>query len=250
MVFLTRTHNLTILSNYSTHEGGFKCYTVWCISLSAIGLVFSIISAGFWAWTTAIIAIALFGAVGCTPLTTARILAAIAAPFAFLTFILQVSVSSIILSSGSIYCATPTYVSTNDYYYGGYTYYTDDYYDRCNAVSIALGSIGIIASLIWLAAAIIGAVLAYKMSVALGDNCCGDGAGSLNKNQQHVAGTKVAEPDIEVANAVPISGSSSVRVVEKINADGTKVIEKTMTDASGNETVMVSTIGADESEEV
>lgn len=209
-------------------EGGFKCTVIWCISLSAVGLLFSLCSAGFWAWPTSLITIILFSAVGCTPARTGRILAAVGAGLSFLTFILQVTVSSIIISQGSIYCTQPTtstYWPDDDYINN----YNDNYlYDSCKTVSTVLGSIGIIGALLWLSASIVGAVLTYKMfTVDMGDG-----------GAAHVAGTKQENaPDIEVASAMP--GTTSI--VEKTMPDGTQIIEKTVIDPMGNATVTVTT---------
>lgn len=216
--------------------------TAACIALSAVGLIFSFASAGWWSWATALVTLCLFSSIPCISPASARIVAAVASPFSFLTFILQVTASSIILSHGSrIFCAN---------YYGDDYYYYSSYDSTCEAVSKALGAIGIIGSALWLAAAIIGAVIAYKISTTLGstNDCCGGG----NTSNTHVAGTpeKLAEDtekqevDIEVANAFPVTSSptSSTRIVEKIQADGSKVVEKTVIDESGNKTVTVTVL--------
>eukprot|EP00545_Synedropsis_sp_CCMP1620_P009552 CAMPEP_0119017404 /NCGR_PEP_ID=MMETSP1176-20130426/16454_1 /TAXON_ID=265551 /ORGANISM="Synedropsis recta cf, Strain CCMP1620" /LENGTH=378 /DNA_ID=CAMNT_0006971119 /DNA_START=12 /DNA_END=1149 /DNA_ORIENTATION=+ len=273
-------------------RGGSKCTAVWCISLSAVGFLFALGSASFWAWFNAIVTLVLFSVVGCVSAAPGRIMAAVASPCAFLTFLLQISVSSIIITQGSIYCAqvysygggsySGSYYNDDDFlsgYYGSNSnnnnipYYDDDSFDACHAANIALGAIGITGSFLWLAASIVGAFLAYNMSRDMDTdkrvqraNTVGASATYVGATKQEVTtevttqyhepdidievahavsvsaveesymsdGTNVVateqEPDIEVANTVPVGGSSSVRDVERNMVDDINFAEENTMD--------------------
>ena len=209
--------------------------TIWAITLFSIGLFFSFCSATWWAWAPAIVTLVISSLIACTPLNTAKILAIVGAAFAFITLILQITLASLIISRGSIYCDeySSSYYYGDDYYsYNNYGYtYTSS---ECETASAALGAIGIIGAFLWLGVVICCTMLAIKMYPLQGGT----------PNSSYIAGSNTArpqdlEPDIEVAKAVPVAGT--VKIVETINPDGSKTIEKTVIDANGSATVSVTT---------
>jgi len=103
----------------------------------------------------------------------------------------------------------------------------------CEAISSALGAISIIGCLLWLGAFICFAMLAINMYQAHG----------RASNSSYIPGgtarPQELEPDIEVANSIQIvekinpDGSKTIEKTTKINPDGSKTIEKTTIDKYG-----------------
>ena len=206
------------------------------ISLVAVGFL-SIIGAGsFWAWFTGLVTFILVMVMACAPPKSNMVVAIVAAVFSLITFVIALTVAALFLDGGyHIYCPRSTVRRFNRYD----DYYNDNYWrDDDTACQTALGAIGIISSLFFLAVG----VLAVILSVRYCRNSFGGAAAS--------AGTEI--PDVE-ATVLPEeqAASKTVKIVEKVNADGSKTVTRTEIDPeTGVKTVTESVITPVEEDKV
>ena len=191
------------------------------ISLVAVGFL-SIIGAGsFWAWFTGLVTFILVMVMACAPPKSNMVIAIVAAVFSLITSVIALAFAALFLT-------------------GSYDIYCPDSwdYDDDPTCYTAFGTIGIISSLFFLAVGILAVILSVRY-------CCNSSGGAAAS-----AGTEI--PDVE-ATVLPEeqAASKTVKIVEKVNADGSKTVTRTEIDPeTGVKTVTESVITPVEEDKV
>eukprot|EP00542_Grammatophora_oceanica_P010882 CAMPEP_0194045894 /NCGR_PEP_ID=MMETSP0009_2-20130614/18733_1 /TAXON_ID=210454 /ORGANISM="Grammatophora oceanica, Strain CCMP 410" /LENGTH=239 /DNA_ID=CAMNT_0038690931 /DNA_START=44 /DNA_END=763 /DNA_ORIENTATION=+ len=139
---------------------GHKCTIIWAISLSSVGLLWSIICGSFWSWFTGIVAVAVIGTLGCV--RQAKPLAIVGAVFSFLSFLLMAIAAIVIGTVGVCLYGTS---DTTYYYYDDYYYFYEDN-NPCIIWSVMAG----LGSLLWIAPGIICLKLACQVGADEGED--------------------------------------------------------------------------------